>query len=104
MMSVFQRTDVCFQQLAKTPLDSVLRLKLGGVYIPINDSRLRLMIIRNLTSQANDALGAISDKAQKMLKQSGCNPPTVAQTNMTHFNTVIRDFREVLRSIAESAT
>jgi hypothetical protein len=104
MMAVFQRTNVCFQQLAKTPLDSVLRLKLGGVDIPINDSRLRLMIILNLTSQANDVLDAISDKAQQMLKGLGCNPPTVAQTNMAHLDTVIRDFREVLRSIAESAT
>lgn len=101
-MAVIQQTDTCFEYIAKADLDSAITVNFGGHDIPINDPKLRAMLVNNLIQQATMVLDAISAKGQSMLR-SLCPPTALAQGNIGYLETVIRDFRSLLRRVADMA-
>ncbi|KAF1817238.1 hypothetical protein P152DRAFT_12438 [Eremomyces bilateralis CBS 781.70] len=102
MVAIFQRTDACFEYIANADQDSSIPMSFGGLDVPINDPKLRAMLVMNLIQQATMVLDAVSIKGQDMLRALGA-PSALAQTNIDYLETVIRDFREVLRKAAEFA-
>lgn len=102
IMAVIQQTDTCFEYIAKADLDSAITVNFGGHDIPINDPKLRAMLVINLIQQATMVLDAISAKGQSMLRAL-CPPTALAQGNIGYLETVIRDFRSVLRRVADMA-
>lgn len=102
IMAVFQQTDTCFEYIANADLDSMIKVKFGGYEVPINDPKLRAMLVMNLIQQATMVLDAISTKGQTMLQ--ALNPPSaLAQANIGYLDKVTNDFRNVLRRVADSA-
>jgi hypothetical protein len=99
-MSVFQHTDTCFRYIAKPDLDGAITMSFGGYDVPVNDSKLRAMLVMNLIQEATTVLDAISTKGQTMLRNL-CPPGPLAQANIGYLDTVIRDFRAVLRLVAD---
>jgi len=102
IMAAFQQTDTCFEYIVKADLDSAIKMSLGGYEVPINDPKLRGMIVMTLIHQAISVLDAISSKGQRMI-QMLCTPSPLAQINIGYLETVIGDFRNVLRRVADLA-
>lgn len=101
IMSVFQHTDACFEYIAHADLDGALTMTFGGCEVPINDPKLRAMLVMNLIQEATTVLDAIGTKGQTMLRNL-CPPGPLAQANIGYLDTVIRDFRAVLRRVADA--
>jgi hypothetical protein len=102
IMTVFQQTGAGFEYIAKADPCSAINMTFGGREVPIDDPKLRAMLITSLIYQANTVLDAIRAKGQHMLRTL-CPPSSIAQTNIGHLETVIEDFRNVLRRMAETA-
>jgi len=102
IMAVMQQTDTCFNYIANADLDSAITVNFGGHDIPINNPKLRTMLIMNLIQQAAMVLDAISAKGQSMLGAL-CPRTDLAEANIGYLETVIRDFRSVLRGVADTA-
>ena len=102
MMAVFQQTDMCFEYISKAELDSSIKLNFGGHEISIHDPNLRAMLVMDLVQQATMVLDAISTKGQSMLKALG-SPSLLARANIGYLETVIGDFRKLLRTVADLA-
>lgn len=102
MMAVFQQTDTCFEYISKAELDSSIKLNFGGHEIPIDDPNLRAMLVMNFVQQATMVLDAISTKGQTMLRALG-SPSLLARANIGYLETVIGDFRQLLRTVADLA-
>ena len=102
IMAVFQKTDTCFEYIVKADLDSAIKMSFGGHEVPINDPKLRAMLVLSLVYQATSVLDAISTKGQNMI-QTMCSPSPLAKANIGYLETVIKDFRNVLRRVADSA-
>jgi hypothetical protein len=103
IIAILQKTDVCFEYLAKADLHSAIRMSFGGTEVPINDPKLRAMLVMNLIQQATMVLDSLSIKGQDMLRALG-TPHTLAQINIEYLETAIEDFRVVLRKAAELAS
>jgi len=99
-MSVFQHTDTCFKYIANADVDGAITMSFGGCEVPVNDPKLRAMLVMNLIQEATTVLDAISTKGQTMLR-SLCPPGPLAQANIGYLDTVIHDFRAVLRLVAD---
>jgi hypothetical protein len=102
IMAVFQQTGAGFEYIAKADLSSAISMTFGGCEVPINDPKLRAMLVLSLIHQATAVLDALRAKGQQMLR-SLCTPSAMAQANIGHLDTVIADFRNVLRRIADTA-
>ncbi|KAF7554603.1 hypothetical protein G7Z17_g2760 [Cylindrodendrum hubeiense] len=102
MVAVFQKTDTCFEYIGKADLDSAIKLSLGGHELPINDPKLRAMLVMNLIQQATMVLDAISIRGQTMLRTL-CIPSPQAQANIAYLETVITEIKDVLQKVAGSA-
>lgn len=100
MMSVFQQTDMCFDYISRAELDGSMKLTFGGCEIHIDDPNLRAMLVMDLVQQANMVLDTISTKGQTMLRALG-SPSLLARANIGYLETVIGDFRKLLRSVAD---
>lgn len=101
IMAVLQQTDTCFEYIAKADLDSIITVSFGGHDISIDDPKLRAMLVTNLIQQTTVVLDAISNKGQSML-QALCPSTALAQANIIYLETVISDFRMVLRKVVGS--
>ncbi|KAK0724662.1 hypothetical protein B0H67DRAFT_568467 [Lasiosphaeris hirsuta] len=102
MMAVFQQTDSCFDYISRAELDGSMKLNFGGHEIPIDDPNLRAMLVMDLVQQATMVLDAISTKGQTMLRMLG-SPSLLARANIGYLETVIGDFRKLLRAVADSS-
>jgi hypothetical protein len=102
IMAVFKQTGAGFEYIARADLCSAINMTFGGREVPIDDPKLRAMLITSLIYQANTVLDAISAKGQHMLRTL-CTPSLIPKTNIDHLETVIEDFRNVLRRVAETA-
>ncbi|KAK4682466.1 hypothetical protein QC764_0019440 [Podospora pseudoanserina] len=102
MMSVFQQTDSCFDHISRAELDGSIKLNFGGQEILINDPNLRAMLVMDLVQHATMVLDAISTKGQTMLRALG-TPSLLARANIGYLETVIGDFRKLLRTVADQA-
>lgn len=100
LAAIIQQTDACFEYISKADPDNAIQMSFGGFGVPINDPKLRAMVVLNLIQDTFEVLDAISIKGQDMLRALG-SPSTLAQTNILYLETVIRDFREVLRKTTE---
>jgi hypothetical protein len=101
IMAVLQQTDTCFEYIATADLDSIITVNFGGHDIPINNPKLRAMLVTNIIQQTTVVLDAISNKGQSMLRAL-CPSTALAQANIGYLETVIRDFKNVLRTVADS--
>ncbi|PVI05409.1 hypothetical protein DM02DRAFT_610715 [Periconia macrospinosa] len=99
-MSVFQHTDTCFKYIANADLDDAITMSFGGCEVPVNDPKLRAMLVMNLIQEATTVLDAISAKGQTLLRNL-CSPGPLAQANIGYLDTVIHDFRTVLGLVAD---
>ncbi|KAK4178431.1 hypothetical protein QBC36DRAFT_104966 [Triangularia setosa] len=102
MMSVFQQTDSCFDHISRAEVDGSIKLNFGGHEISINDPNLRAMLVMDLVQHATMVLDAISTKGQTMLRALG-TPSLLARANIGYLETVIGDFRKLLRTVADQA-
>jgi hypothetical protein len=100
IMAVFQQTDSCFDYISKAELDGSVKLAFGGHEIAVDDPNLRAMLVMNLVQQATMVLDAISAKGKAMLKALG-SPSLLARANIGYLETVIGEFRKLLRSVAD---
>jgi hypothetical protein len=92
IMSVLQQTGTGFEYIAKADQG-------GGA---INDPKLGTILVTSLIYQASSVLDAISGKRRHILK-TFCTPPPVATANINHLDTVIGDFRNLLRKVVDAA-
>lgn len=102
IMAVFQQSGAGFEYIAKSDMGSAINMAFGGCEVPINDPKLRAMLVSSLIYQATTVLDAIRAKGQHML-QMLCPPSAMAQANIGHLDTVIGEFRNVLRRMADAA-
>jgi hypothetical protein len=102
IMSVFQQTGTGFQYIAEADRSGAINMNFGGHEVPINDPKLRAMLVTSLIYQATSVLDAISAKGQHML-QMFSTPPPIARANINHLDTVIADFRNLLHKMADVA-
>ena len=100
MVAVFKQTDCCFEYMAKTDLDGTIMTNFGGLDIPINDPKLRAMLVMNLIHRATEVLDAISTKGQKMMNAL-CRPSLMARNNIQCLETTIKDFKSILQRVVE---
>lgn len=103
LTAVFQQTGDCFQYIANPNLPSALNVNFGGLEVPIDDPRLRAMLVLNLVDDARTLLDAISNRGQSMLRAL-VTPTLFATTNIAHLESVIAEFRGLLDKVAEDAT
>jgi hypothetical protein len=102
IMAVFQQTRTGFEYIAKADLGSAINMTFGGYEVPINDLKLRAMLVSSLIQQATAVLDAIRAKGQDMLRMLG-TPSAMAQANIGHLDKVIGEFRTVLLRMADTA-
>jgi hypothetical protein len=102
IMSMFQQTDAYFDYIARADLGTSMNMNFGGSQVPINDPKLRAILVISLIYQATSVLDAIELKGQNMIKAL-CSPSALARTNMAYLDSAIRDFRTALGTIADTA-
>jgi hypothetical protein len=102
IMAVFQQTGTGFEYIARADLGSAINMTFGGCEVPINDPKLRAMLVSSLIQQATVVLDAIRAKGQDMLRVLG-TPSAMAQANIGHLDMVIGEFRTVLRRMVDTA-
>jgi hypothetical protein len=101
-MAMFQQTDAFFEYIAKSDADSTMKMSFGGYEVPINDPKLRAVLVLSLIHQAMSVLDAISSKGREML-QALCTPSPLAQANIGHIDKAVGDFKSVLQGMAKIA-
>jgi hypothetical protein len=102
IMSMFQQTDSYFDYIARADTWSAMDMSFGGSQVPINDPKLRAMLVISLIHQATLVLDAIRSKGQHMI-QALCPPSALARTNIAYLDSAISDFRTTLGVIADTA-
>lgn len=100
IMAVLKQTGSCFEYIAQADLGGAIKMSFGGHDVPINDPKLRAMLVLALIQHATSVLDAISTKGQYML-QTWCTSP-LAHTSIGYLEMTIGDFRAVLRRVADS--
>ncbi|KAF2877955.1 hypothetical protein BDV95DRAFT_588954 [Massariosphaeria phaeospora] len=101
LMAVFQRTDPCFEYIATAEQDTGLTMSFGGYEVPINDPKLRAVLVIALLHEAETVLDAISAKGQYMLRTM-CRPTVMARANISYLDIAVTEFKEVLGKVADS--
>jgi hypothetical protein len=100
IMAIFQQTDIFFEYIATSNADGAINMSFGGYEIPINDPKLRAVLVLSLIHQAISVLDAISSKGRQML-ESLCTPSPLAQANVGHIDKATEESKSVLRGIAD---
>lgn len=99
LMTALQDIHPCFDCIAKSDLDSAVKVSFGGYEVSLNDANLRAMLVMDLVQRANTVLTSISSKGQSMINELP-EPSCLARANIAYLEATISHLKTILRCTA----
>lgn len=98
VVTALQEIHPCFDYIAKSDLDSAVKVSFGGYEVSLNDANLRAMLVMDLVQRTNTLLTFISSKGQSMINQLS-EPSCLARANIAYLEAMISHFKTILRCV-----
>ncbi|KAK7697261.1 hypothetical protein SLS64_013695 [Diaporthe eres] len=98
VVTALQEIHPCFDYIAKSGLDSAVKVSFGGYEVSLNDANLRAMLVMDLVQRTSTLLTFISSKGQSMINQLS-EPSCLARANIAYLEAMISHFKTILRCV-----
>ncbi|KAI1112060.1 hypothetical protein F5Y14DRAFT_280982 [Nemania sp. NC0429] len=101
MMTILQETSGCFLYIAKSNLDSAVKVSFGDYEITSENAQFRSVLITDLVQRATAVLASISAKCRSKIEEVDDAQCDLARANITYLETTIDHFKSVLRCVTD---
>lgn len=98
VVTTLQEVHPCFDYIAKSDLDSAVKVGFGGYQVSLSDANLRAMLVMDLVQRTNTLLMSIGSKGQSMINQLS-EPSCLARANIAYLEAMISHFKTILRCV-----
>lgn len=98
VVTALQEIHPCFDYIAKSDLDSAVKVSFGGYEASLSDANLRAMLVMDLVQRTNTLVTSISSKGQSMINQLS-EPSCLARANVAYLEAMISHFKTILRCV-----
>lgn len=98
VVTALQEIHPCFDYMAKSDLDSAVKVSFGGYEVSLSDANLRAMLVMDLVQRTNTLVTSISSKGQSMINQLS-EPSCLARANVAYLEAMISHFKTILRCV-----
>lgn len=98
VVTALQEIHPCFDYIAKSDLDSAVKVSFGGYEVSLNDVNLRSTLVMDLVQRTSTVLTSIGSKGQSMINELR-EPSCLARANIAYLEAMISHFRTILRCV-----
>lgn len=98
VVTALQEIHPCFDYIAKSDLDSAVKVSFGGYEVSMKDGNLRSTLVMDLVRRTNTVLTSISSKGQSMINELS-EPSCLASANIAYLEAMISHFKTILRCV-----
>ena len=96
VVTALQEIHPCFDCIAKSDLDSAVKVSFGGYETSMNDANLRAMLVMDLVQRAHNVVTSVSSQGQSMIDKLE-EPSCLARANIAYLEATISHFKTILR-------
>ncbi|KAG6364176.1 hypothetical protein INS49_005774 [Diaporthe citri] len=101
VVTALQEIHPCFDYIAKSDLDSAVKVSFGGYEVSLSDANLRAVTVMDLVERINTLLTSISSKGQGMINQLS-EPSSLATANIAYLEAMISHFKTIFRCVTKT--
>lgn len=98
VVTALQEIHPCFDYIAKSDLDSAVKVSFGGYEVSLSDANLRSTLVMDLVRRTDTLLTSISSRGQSMINELS-EPSCLASANIAYLEAMISHFRTMLRCV-----
>lgn len=98
VVTALQEIHPCFDYIAKSEMDSAVKVSFGGYEVTLNDTNLRATLVMDLVQRTDTLLTSISSNGQSMINQLS-EPSCLASANIAYLEAMISHFKTILRCV-----
>lgn len=98
VVTALQEIQPCFDCIAKSDLDSAIKVSFGSYEVSLKDENLRSTLVMDLVQRTNTVLTSISSKGQSMINELS-EPSCLASANIAYLEAMISHFKTILRCV-----
>lgn len=103
VVTALQEAHPCFDYIAKSDLDSAVKVSFGGYEVSLNDMDLRAMLVMDLVQKTDTLLTSVSSTGQGMVDRLS-EPSRLARANIAYLEEMIGLFKTILRCVTVHMT